>query len=483
MDRINKSSAKKVFDIFKSINEVPRESGNEKAISDWLVDFAKDYGLDHIQDQALNVIIKKPGTRGYEEAETVILQGHMDMVAEKAEGSNHNFERDPIDFIIDGDFIRANNTSLGADNGIALAYGLAIISSDDIAHPPLELVFTTEEETGMDGAFALDMDLIKGRRLINLDAEQEGDLYVSCAGGISALTKLDFCRKSAISGEYFEIYVSGLFGGHSGMEIDKQRANAIQVLGRILNKLKEDYDYHLIELNGGSKHNAIPRDAWAGLIFEEYDEELIQVGESWTSLLREELRGIDDDILVEIKAKGKEYKLAMTQEIRDKVLAIINLTPSGVINFNQDIEGLVQTSNNLAIVETKEKEITFLSAIRSSVKSMRDQVGEKLAQLADLSGASIDFDEAYPEWQYNPESRLRKAFIEAYRSRYGENPNITGIHAGLECGIFSEKLGGQIDLIAMGPNLYNVHTPKEKMDIGSVERTYELLKDILALLK
>lgn len=484
MERINNSSSKEVFDYFKQLNMIPRGSGNEKAVSDWLVSFANDNGLKVIQDEALNIIISKEGTKGYEDADTVILQGHMDMVPEKSEDSDHDFMKDPIEFIVEGDLVRANNTTLGADNGIAVAYALGILASDDIPHPPIEVLITTSEETGMDGAIALDINNLKGRKLINLDSESEGELLVSCAGGIDSFISLDL-EKTQSEKEYTkELIVTGLFGGHSGMEIHKQRGNAVQILARVLYEFSKDNDFELESIEGGTKHNAIPRTASSIL---HLDKENLKKLEShikeWNEILKNELLGIDDGIELIIKDIEKTNNKVFTKEVRDKALAIINLIPIGVINMSQDIEGLVQTSNNLGIVRTKENEITFESAIRSSVKSMKYEVAGKLELIAKMTGAKIKFEGLYPEWQFKKDSELRDTFIEAYIDQYNEEPKINAIHAGLECGIFDEKFDGDIDLISFGPNIHDVHTPKENMEIASVERTYELLKNMLSLMK
>lgn len=484
MERINNSSSKEVFDYFKQLNMIPRGSGNEKAVSDWLVSFANENGLKVIQDEALNIIISKEGTKGYEDADTVILQGHMDMVPEKSEDSDHDFMKDPIEFIVEGDLVRANNTTLGADNGIAVAYALAILASDDIPHPPIEVLITTSEETGMDGAIALDINNLKGRKLINLDSESEGELLVSCAGGIDSFISLDL-EKAQSEKEYTkELIVTGLFGGHSGMEIHKQRGNAVQILSRVLYEFSKDNDFELESIEGGTKHNAIPRTASSILHLDgENLEKLESHIKEWNAILKNELLGIDDGIELIIKDIEKANNKVFTKEVRDKALAIINLIPIGVINMSQDIEGLVQTSNNLGIVRTKENEITFESAIRSSVKSMKYEVAGKLELIAKMTGAKIKFEGLYPEWQFKKDSELRDTFIEAYIDQYNEEPKINAIHAGLECGIFDEKFDGDIDLISFGPNIHDVHTPKENMEIASVERTYELLKNMLSLMK
>ena len=484
MERINESSCKEVFEVFQELNQVPRASEHEEKVSAWLVEFAKKHELEVIQDEALNVIIKKPGTEGYENAETIIIQGHMDMVAEKGEGSDHDFDNDPIEFIVDGDFIRANNTTLGADNGIAVAYALTILKSTDIPHPPLEVLITTNEENGMDGAFALNPEHLQGRRLINIDSEVEGELLVSCAGGIGAVTSLPLNTVAPTLDTTIEVKVTGLKGGHSGLEINRQRGNATQLLARILRDLSKDVTFELVSINGGSKHNAIPRNAVAKVVVASEGVEIFEAAaKEWTSALKAEFHSIDEDVMVEVAKLDETVDAVMDKATQENTLAIINLTPTGVINMSTDIEGLVQTSNNLGVVVTHDDEVTFESTIRSSVRTMKFDIAGRLEQIASLTGASIEFDQGYPEWQYAQESKLRDAFAEAYKEFYGKDPVITAIHAGLECGVFSEKFDGNIDLISFGPNLFEVHTAGEKMDIASVERTFEHLKLALSKLK
>lgn len=484
MERINESSCKEVFDLFQQLNQVPRASHHEEKVSEWLVSFAKEHDLEVIQDEALNVIIKKPGTEGYEDSETIILQGHMDMVAEKGEGSDHDFSKDPIEFIVDGDFVRANNTTLGADNGIAVAYALAILVSEDIPHPPLEVLITTNEENGMDGAFALDPSHLQGRRLINIDSEVEGELLVSCAGGIGSVTSLPISKKSVSLNTVVEIKATDFIGGHSGLEINKQRGNATQILARILRDTAKDMEFELVSIDGGSKHNAIPRNAMAKIcVAEENVSKFEELAQEWTQTIETEFHNIENGAKIVVSQLDETIEEVMDQDTRDKALAIICLTPTGIVNMSTDIEGLVQTSNNLGVVTTHDDKVTFESTTRSSVRTMKFDIAGRIEQIADALGATVEFDQGYPEWQFAQESKLRDVFAEAYKEQYGKDPVITAIHAGLECGVFSEKFDGKIDLVSFGPNLFEVHTAGEKMDIASVERTYDHLKLALSKLK
>lgn len=485
MEELKNSKCPEVFDYFRQMNQIPRGSGNEQAVSDWLVKFAKDHDLEVIQDEALNVIIKKGGTPGYEASAPVILQGHMDMVPEKEDGVAHDFLKDPIAFVVKGDNVYADGTTLGADNGIAVSYGLALLASNTIAHPPIELLVTTSEETGMDGAFALDPSHLNGRRLINIDSEEEGKLLVSCAGGIGATLKLPIEWTTAPQGsKAFELRIDGLFGGHSGMEINKQRGSANKIMGRILFDLEKTMELSVAHLEGGTKHNAIPRSASAILFLTDGADKLVEAAlEKWTAILKNELQGVDDGIRLTLTPAESAGDRVFSNDVTHRMIQILTLIPAGVINMSMAIEGLVQTSSNLGVVRTEGDLVTFENTIRSSVRSHKVTVADEMGVIAEVTGAAVDFASEYPEWQYNPNSELREVFIKAYEELYGAKPEISAIHAGLECGLFSEKFDGKIDLISFGPNLYDVHTPQEHMSISSVERTWEYLKKVLGMLK
>ena len=485
MEELKNTKCPEVFEYFRQMNQIPRGSGNEQAVSDWLVKFAKDHKLEVVQDKALNVIIKKPGTPGYENSAPVILQGHMDMVPEKEDDVEHDFLKDPIAFVIDGDFVYADGTTLGADNGIAVSYGLAILASDTIAHPPIELLITTSEETGMDGAFALDPSMLAGRRLINIDSEEEGKLLVSCAGGIGATLKLPIDWESAPDGyKAVELKIDGLSGGHSGMEIDKERGSANKIIGRILFDLEKAMDLNVFAVQGGSKHNAIPRSASASLLVGANEETILQAKlNEWTGILVNELQGVDDGIKLAYSKSDAKVTKVFSKDTTHRLIQLLAIIPTGVINMSKAIEGLVQTSNNLGVLRTEENMITFENTIRSSVRSFKVNVANEMSLIAEVTGAQVEFASEYPEWQYNPNSALRDVFITAYEEINGSKPEISAIHAGLECGLFSEKFDGKIDLISFGPNLYDVHTPQEHMSISSVERTWEYLIKVLGMLK
>lgn len=474
-----------VFKYFEELSQIPRGSGNEKAVSDYLVNFAKELNLEVSQDKAWNVIIRKPATTGYENATPVIIQGHMDMVCEKNKGTEHNFEKDPLKLRIDGDYVYATNTTLGADNGIAVAYAMAILASKDIAHPALEVLVTSEEETGMGGATALDKNDVVGRTLINIDSEEEGTLLVSCAGGIRTCVTLPICWIDGPNSNVVDcsVIVSGLRGGHSGMDINKERGNANKILGRVLMKLLNSVDLYIIDINGGAKANAIPREADATIKVYENSLSLINSKiEALNEILQNELKSSDQGVKIELKVLDKTTSKCFSKLSTEKAISLLCLMPNGIKSMSMDIPGLVQSSVNLGVVVTKKDEVEFDSAVRSSVGSLKDEIVNETVILSELLGARINAHSSYPEWQYDKDSKIRKVFEETYENLYGKKPEIAALHAGLECGLFKEKFG-EIDMISFGPNLYDVHTPNEHMSISSVKNNWEYLVEVLKNLK
>jgi dipeptidase D len=473
----------RVMYYFEEISKIPRCSYEEQKISDYLASVGNRLGLETIQDEALNVIIKKPGTKGYEKSPTVVLQGHMDMVCEKKDGSNHDFSKDPIDLKVDGDLIIAEDTTLGADNGIAVAMGLAIVESENIPHPPLELLITSNEETGMTGASALDPDNIKGKILINIDSEEEGKALVSCAGGERNLVTIPIKWKTLEGLSTYEIQVRGLKGGHSGMEIDKGRGNSNKILGRILERLNKEVDIDISFIEGGSKSNAIPRYSFAR----------IGIAEDRVELTKETIDKIQKELKVELISKDKDIEILLekTEDKIDKVFAddtkravlnLLFLIPNGVQSMSMDIEGLVESSNNLGVVKTLEEEITIECAIRSSIGSLKTDISNKIRAISELSGAEFESSSSYPAWEYKNDSYIREVFKKAYEDINGKPLEIDAIHAGLECGLFDEKFD-DMDMISFGPNIYGVHAPGENFSISSTDRSYELLLKVLEYIK
>ncbi|WP_291575105.1 aminoacyl-histidine dipeptidase [Clostridium sp. UBA4548] len=485
INKLRELKSYEAFNFFREMNEIPRGSGNEKAISDWLVKFAKDRNLEVIQDKALNVIIKKPGTAGYENAPTVILQGHMDMVCEKNQGTVHDFEKDPIAFIVEDDTLKANGTTLGADNGIAVAFGLAILDSKEIAHPPIELLVTTEEETGMGGAMNLDPSNLNGRMLINIDSEEEGTLLVSCSGGIRSKMSVPV-QYEEVSEQYstLAIRIRGLKGGHSGMEINKERGNSNKLMGRFLMDLNSVVDFKLASINGGAKMNAIPREA-DGIILvraEEVSRVEDKISE-WSKIFANELQGIDPDLCLKAEKLDENITRVFSDDSKIKVLRMLFLMPNGIKSMSMAIKDLVQSSTNLGVVTTTNDSVVFDSAVRSSVKSLKKSICDEMIVLTEILDGSIEFESDYPEWQYNPQSQIRNVFEKVYEDTFGNKPHISAIHAGLECGLISDKFNGNIDQISFGPNIYDVHTPNEHISISSVERMYDYLVAVLKEIK
>lgn len=474
---------KAVFEYFEEISNIPRGSGNEKAISDYLLNFGRNLGLESIQDEALNIIIKKPGTQGYENAPTVIIQGHIDMVCEKNNGVDHDFEKDPLKLRIVDDYIYATDTTLGADNGIAVAYAMALLSSNDIPHPPLEVLLTTDEETGMSGAMAIKKEHINGKILINLDNEEEGYLLVSCAGGIRSKATINVDYQDINNKKLLKLNISGLKGGHSGMDIIKERGNSNKILGRVLKELTRDVKFNLVSLNGGSKNNAIPREAEAVISIDINDENtVIDIINNWSTIISNELRSQDPGLKIEISVVNNENIKEFTDECTKKVIDLLYLYPNGINTKSVEIDGLVESSTNLGVLSTSEGIVEFDSAIRSSVPSLKEEIVLRSKTIVELLGGEFSTTSDYPAWEYNPNSQIREICQKVHKEMYGKEAEIVAIHAGVECGLFNEKLG-DLDMISFGPNLYDVHTPDEHMSITSVRNCYEYLKAILKEIK
>ncbi len=478
MSNLQNIEPKKVFHWFYELNRIPRCSGNEKEISIFLVSFAREKNLEVYQDDMYNVIIKKEASEGYNNSDPIIIQGHMDMVCIKGESSNHDFTKDPIEMIVEGDIMRANNTTLGGDDGIAVAYGLAILDSDDLKHPPIELLITTGEETGMDGALSLTNKHLSGKVLLNIDSEEEGIFLVSCAGGANKITTFKIEREKK-SGNGIEITISGLKGGHSGMEIIKQRANAIKLLGRILEECNEKFNIRLSEIKGGTKHNAIPSDAKAVILTEDIDN-VMKVIEKLTKDLKEEYSVEDSGLNINTKKVSVEE--IYTKRLSDDLIDFIMMIPDGVQYMSKDIEGLVQTSLNNAIIEETDGYIQMTTSVRSASESSLRELLSILNVIAKRTDAETDERNAYPAWQYDKDSKVREKAVKVYEALFGKKPQVSAIHAGLECGVL-KKILPDTDMISFGPNLYDVHTEKEHLSISSVQRVWEFLVKLLEELK
>ncbi len=463
-----------VLNYFEQISQIPRGSGNEKAISDFLCNFAKELNLEYIQDEHLNIIIKKPATKGYENCPGVILQGHMDMVCEKNKSSNHDFLKDPIQLRIDGDMIYATDTTLGADDGIAVAYAMAILADDSVKHPALEILITSDEEAGMTGAKGLNTDQLNGKYLINIDSEEEGYILVGCAGGNRNCVTLPLeFTTSDKQGVLIEL--KGLLGGHSGSEIDKNHANSNKLMGRILNLL--DVNFDLVSVNGGLKQNAIPRECDAVVAVDKNDLDKFKTQISnIQKVFNHEYK--DSDPNIEIVVSETSYNNVLTDDTKDKVIKMLNLITNGIQTMCADIPGLVESSTNIGVVKTTDNTMTFESATRSSVGTRREDINSKIKLLAECLNANYEETDPYPEWERVSDSKLEQISIDVYKKLTGETPKIITIHAGLECGLFLQKMEG-CEAISIGPNTYDAHTPNEHISISSIQNVWKYLLVLL----
>ena len=468
----------RVFDFFEEICGIPHGSRNEKFISDYLVSFAKERGLKYIQDEANNVIIFQDGTCGYEDHEPVILQGHMDMVCEKDASCPIDMATEGLDVTHDGRCVFAKGTTLGGDDGIAVAYALALLDDTSIPHPPLEVVITTDEEVGMLGASVVDLSELRGRTLINIDSEDEGVFTVSCAGGAKATINLPEERRS-VYGPCIRLVVDGLKGGHSGVEINQNRANANKVMGEFMGRIQNLMPLCLTSFSGGAKDNAIPRSCQATMVAMGIGLERIN---DIAQKLQDEVRATYDEPDATVQAFDVDALggNALTTECTAKVIAMLNSVPNGVQKMSADIEGLVQTSLNLGIAKLDDTmNLTF--SVRSSVNAEKQELLQKLRDLADFYGAAYSQMGEYPAWEYKADSKLRDLMVKTYADMFGKEPEVVAIHAGLECGLLSEKLPG-LDCVSIGPQMHDIHTSREKLEIASTERTWKFLLEVLKAL-
>ena len=464
-----------VFRYFEEICAIPHGSGNTKQISDYLVSFAKEQGIRYIQDDLNNVILFGDASCGYEDHPPVVLQGHMDMVCEKDADCPINMDTDGLDIDHDDTCVYAKGTTLGGDNGIAVAYALALLADKNIPHPPLEVIITVDEETGMYGAAGIDLSMLKGRTLINLDSEDEGIFTVACAGGARATLKLPVERR-AVYGPCVKLTVDGLQGGHSGVEIHKKRANANKVMGQLLSRVQNLMPVCITKLEGGAKDNAIPRGCSVTLVaLGMYIERINDI----TAQLEKEIKEQYDE--PEVRIWGDDVDAlggnALTTEASSQVIAMLNSVPNGVQAWSADIPGLVQTSLNLGVMRLDE-ELRLTFAVRSSVNQEKRDLLEKLKGIADMFNGSYSDTGDYPAWEYKKDSKLRDLMVKIYTEKFGKEPEVVAIHAGLECGLLSDKMPG-LDCVSIGPDMHDIHTSRERLEIESTRRTWEFLLDVL----
>ena len=470
---------KKVFQIFEELSSVPRGTFYDEKVSNWCVEFAKKRNLEYIQDDAGNVIIKKPGTPGYENSEPVILQGHMDMVCEKVEGSDHDFENDPLELYVEDGYVKARGTTLGGDDGIAIAYAFALLDSDDIPHPPLEVIVTTDEEIGMGGANALDMSQIEGNIFLNIDGEEEGIILAGCAGGVLETLKIPAEREEK-SGSVMTIKVRGLRGGHSGSQIHEQRGNANKIMGRILNHLDQGTEIALVSVSGGSKDNVIAGTAEAVIAVTD-PKKAQEIVSDMEATLKAEFSSDEPDLQVLVTV-AEETVQALTKEATKKVIFAMVCTPYGVQGFSRDLPGVVETSLNLGIVKTDETAVSLMYYLRSSVNSQMQELKSIFRTWAEMLGGTHEESGEYPAWMYQKESKIRPLMAEAYKEVTGKDAVISTVHAGLECGLLSAKKP-TLDCVSFGPDIPDVHSVNERLDIESTARVWEMIKVVLAKLK
>lgn len=486
-----------VFRYFEKICSIPHGSGNTDRISNFCVSFAKEHGLKYNKDSHNNVIIWKDGSPGYENSPAVMLQGHLDMVCEKETGCKFDFEKYGLNLQLKDGVISAKGTTLGGDDGIAVAYALAILESDSIPHPPLEAVFTTDEEVGMTGASAIDASPLKSRIMLNIDSEEEGYLLVSCAGGATAVADIPVKTKG-VFGICADIWIKGLKGGHSGVEIDKGRANSNILMGRTLYSLSQKFEFNISLIYGGLKDNAIPRESYAKIVFKDgTDTEAVKRHlEELNRIYSNEYSSTDAGIKIVAEIDNKPGNNGvLNDKSTSRVITALVSFPNGIQRMSHDIEGLVQTSLNLGILDkvvldtddrTNHRDvplcIRFNYSLRSSISTEKEEMADRIKCLAEALGGTVTLKGSYPAWEYRKDSPLRDLMTEVFEEQYGRKPVIQAIHAGVECGLFAGKLPG-LDCVSYGPDIKNIHTPQESMDVESVRRTWEYTLEILKRLK
>lgn len=466
----------RVFYYFEKMCQIPHGSGNTKQISDFCVNFAKEHNLEYYQDADNNVIIIKEATAGYENSDPVIIQGHLDMVCEKTADCPKDMEKEGLDIYVDGDEVRAKDTTLGGDNGIAVAMALAILESKELSHPRVEAVFTVDEEIGLLGAGSIDVSPLKGKTMLNLDSEDEGIFTVSCAGGNSADCRLPI-QTTSYSGMAYEIEITGCKGGHSGVEIDKGRSNPNVLMGRVLQQAADYTDVAIAYVEGGLKDNAIPVQSKAVVVCKDNDV-IKNAVESMQTVFANEYATADPAIKITINEMQVTDIAVMDTVSTQKVITLLMCLPNGVQTMSMDIEGLVQTSLNMGIVKTNKDELQISLCVRSSVDSEREMLNRRIRILMTQLGGTMDIEGDYPGWEYKKDSRLRDLMIEVFKEQYGEEPKVEAIHAGLECGMFAGKIPG-LDCVSIGPNLSQIHTVRESMNIPSVQRVYAFVLELL----
>lgn len=476
----------RVWNHFHELTQIPRPTGQMKEVTQFIIDFGKSLKLDTQQDKTGNVVIRKPAGKGYEDAETLILQSHLDMVPQKNADVTHDFTKDPIQTRVEEGWVRANSTTLGADNGIGCAMMMAVLEDNTLKHPAIEALFTIDEEVGMDGAFGLEPDFLKGTTMINLDTEEDGDLCIGCAGGTDVNVSFRFKMDEAVDeGDVaYKISLTGLQGGHSGIQIHLGHANANKLMNRFLKDVVSNYEARLASIQGGSLRNAIPRESFAVVcVPEQLSEDLVDLVREYQKLFREEFAGIEEGISFKAEKVDLPSKL-IPAEVQDDLINAVEGSPNGVISMLADFSDVVESSLNLALVESSDDgEIDVKLLVRSSSESRKEWVCSSVESVFTLAGAKVEFDGDYPGWQPNADSELLKTMIKAYMGKYGERPNVSVVHAGLECGIIQSRVEQKLDIVSFGPTITGAHSPDEAVEVASVAKSYDYLLSILEELK
>ncbi len=468
-----------VWKYFEEICQHPRPSKHEEKVAEYIFSVGKKLNLETVKDAFGNIIIRKPATAGKENLKTVVLQGHIDMVCEKNRGVEHDFDNDPIQVYIDGDFVKAKGTTLGADNGIGVAAALAVLEDSTIQHGPIECLFTLDEETGLTGAASLDPKTLKGEILLNLDSEELGTFFIGCAGGKNTAAKFTFTPETVPSDSVaYEVKVAGLQGGHSGLEIHTGRGNAIKILNRFLWNASKNVSLRLAQIEGGNKHNAIPREAFAVITVTKAKEaDFLSALKNYNKTVKEELATNEPNLIISADVVSAPAKV-MDVNTTAKLLNALYAAPHGVITMSPDIAGLVETSTNLATIITEGNNVNIVTSQRSSVASENQDIVDMVHSVFALSGAEVSHGDGYPGWKPNVNSEILKVFKSVYKKMNDKEPEVAAIHAGLECGIIGEKYPN-MDMISFGPTMFGVHSPDERLNIPSVQPFYELLANVL----
>ncbi|MFC2164863.1 aminoacyl-histidine dipeptidase [Acidobacteriota bacterium] len=471
---------KNLWKHFAECLKIPHCSGNETALGDYIISVAEQLGVEWKRDDVGNVVISKPGSPGHENSPGVIMQGHLDMVCEKNSDVNHDFMKDAIKVRVDGDWVHADGTTLGADNAIGFCAGLAIMEDDNLIHPPLECLFTVDEETGLTGATKIQPGFLKGRILLNLDSEDEGEFTIGCAGGADTQIHILLSREVTPDGSLYEVKLSGFRGGHSGIDINQGRGNAIKLLSRILWQVMQNTPFKLVGFEGGNLRNAIPREAWAYVLLnsdqkETFDSQIQAAFEK----VKAEYKAIEADSVITVSAADESAKLPLTNQSQKSLLSLLLTLPHGVIAMHPEIDGLVETSNNLAVIRTHDDKAEIICSTRSSVASALEATRNTLSALGDFVDSEVKLEEGYPGWTPNLQSPILKTLKEVYQQTFSSEPEVAAVHAGLECGIIGEKFPG-MDMISFGPTIEHPHSPDERVHIGSVEKFWTFLTTVLA---